>query len=378
MKNNDTLLYFATATNGLETFIYRELQILEKHNVNFVLALMQNKNAHDSNSPKDKWRVVTVSTYHFIFGLILTVFTMPIRLARLLIYCLRWRLYREFFAAISLWFSLRNVSISKMHSSFGDRKLFVAYLLNNFLFNSRATLTTSIHAHEIYASPNEPFFREVVCKVDRVIAISDKNAAILQREFSVPMENIVVNRLTIDTDQFNVTRLPQIITVCRFEERKGLRELLEASKNFIDKANFLIIGWGDIDLQRIVIEERLENVVVFNKLTQRQISILLKNSDIFCLPSKHTSEGGSEGIPVAIIEAMASGLHIVTTDNGSITELVTETIVDQSNVSSLVSGLETALSACITQKINMNNRSLAVEKHGSKNEIAIVQILSEV
>lgn len=378
MKNNDKLLYFATAVDGLETFIFRELNVLEKNNVSFVLALMKNKNASDSNSPKRKWRVVTVSTFNFMCGLVLSIFSMPNRVVSLAIFCIRWKLYREFVASISLWFNLRNTPISKMYSSFGDRKLFVAYLLNRFLFKRRVPLATSIHAHEIYASPNEPFFREVIRQVDKIIAISDKNAAILQEEFAVPSESILVNRLTIDTDQFNIERLHQVITVCRFEERKGLRELLQASKKFIDRANFLIIGWGELDLQQIVLKERLENVTVFDKLTQKQISTMLKNSDIFCLPSKHTEEGGSEGIPIAIVEAMASGLHIVTTDNGSITELVRETIVEQGSVESLVSGLETALTACEKQKINLSNRLIAVEKHGGQNEMAIVKILSEV
>ncbi len=42
------------------------------------------------------------------------------------------------------------------------------------------------------------------------------------------------------------------------------------------------------------------------------------------LPSARTPEGDQEGVPVSLIEAMAAGVPVVSTECGSIPELVTE------------------------------------------------------
>jgi len=48
---------------------------------------------------------------------------------------------------------------------------------------------------------------------------------------------------------------------------------------------------------------------------------LLFNNYIFCLPSKHPY---GEGQPISILEAMANGCAIVTTDHGGIKDIVNE------------------------------------------------------
>lgn len=48
------------------------------------------------------------------------------------------------------------------------------------------------------------------------------------------------------------------------------------------------------------------------------------NADIFVHPSIETSDGEREGIPVALMEAMAAGIPVVATSTGAIPELVTD------------------------------------------------------
>lgn len=55
---------------------------------------------------------------------------------------------------------------------------------------------------------------------------------------------------------------------------------------------------------------------------QEEIRQALNQADIFLLPSKTAADGDMEGIPVALMEAMAVGLPVVSTFHSGIPELI--------------------------------------------------------
>jgi colanic acid/amylovoran biosynthesis glycosyltransferase len=79
--------------------------------------------------------------------------------------------------------------------------------------------------------------------------------------------------------------------------------------------------------------------------TQDAIVPLVQSADIFLAPSVTGADGDIEGIPVAIMEAMALGLPVVSTRHSGIPELVADgesgLLVDEHDVA----GLSDALSA---------------------------------
>ncbi len=105
---------------------------------------------------------------------------------------------------------------------------------------------------------------------------------------------------------------------------KGARYLIEAMKTIIDReknARLLIVGDGDEKefLKDLVKRLNLQEHVNFaGKIPNENIPEYMVASDIFVLPSL------SEGFPVTVLEAMASGLPIVTTDVRGLSEIVKE------------------------------------------------------
>jgi glycosyltransferase involved in cell wall biosynthesis len=80
--------------------------------------------------------------------------------------------------------------------------------------------------------------------------------------------------------------------------------------------HFLCNLVGDGPFRQALMEQveqsGLADCVLFHgQLTRQEISDLLKRVDTLALPSIPTSSGRREGIPVVLMEAMASGVPVV-------------------------------------------------------------------
>ncbi len=121
--------------------------------------------------------------------------------------------------------------------------------------------------------------------------------------------------------------LTRILTVARFHPQKGLALAIQAARNLRDHdVDFVwsVIGDGLLrsELQALVDEYDLNRNVKFLGVKSREFVMFeLEKSDIFVLPSIRTSTA-SDGLPVAILEAMSLGTYVVTTDVGGISEAI--------------------------------------------------------
>ncbi|MGP8215904.1 MAG: glycosyltransferase family 4 protein [Bacteroidia bacterium] len=106
----------------------------------------------------------------------------------------------------------------------------------------------------------------------------------------------------------------KFIFLGRYERRKGIQELNKALKLLLADNNFSFNFIGDIPDKFKITSPLLH---YYGKLTNEQeIKKLLSNNDVLVSPSF------AEGMPVAIMEAMAQGLSIIATDAGSVSTLV--------------------------------------------------------
>lgn len=113
----------------------------------------------------------------------------------------------------------------------------------------------------------------------------------------------------------------------------------------LDLPRFKVLLFGDgplrANLAATIREHRLESVVeLAGHIDHRELIGLYEGGhiDIVVLPSVTTTDGEHEGIPVALMEAMAHGIPVVSTRSGSIAELVDEhsgVLVPEKNVAEL-------------------------------------------
>ena len=358
--------YIVSIGNGLESFIYREVDEVIKRGVKITLYATKYK-SNDVFSPKKEWPVETVSYLKIIIAFIHYLVIHPIKLTQLLIESIKYKTIIELLIAIDYSFRMKRLNIDHIHSVFGDRKFFIGYYCKKIL---EIQLSVTIHAHEIYANPNEIFFRRCVRVADKVVAISDRNRQVLINEYGVNEYQVKTIRLSVDLDNFKKQHKIKVLTVSRFEERKGFRELFDAIKAINrDDVEFIIIGFGELNIRQLIKERGIEDrVTVFDKMSGEQLRFFYNNCDIFCLPSKTTKDGGSEGIPVVLMEAMASEMLVVTTANGSIAELVDNIIVKEGSSQDLSVGLLKAIDLIKENGVaGAENRNKVLSEYGNKN-----------
>jgi len=105
---------------------------------------------------------------------------------------------------------------------------------------------------------------------------------------------------------------------------KGVKYLISAIKILVEKkinVKLIILGDGEdrVSLENLVQKEGLTNYVTFvGYRPHEEVMDFMRNSDIFVLPSL------SEGFPNVLLEAMATGSCIITTNVTGVSEIITD------------------------------------------------------
>ncbi|MBS2210080.1 glycosyltransferase family 4 protein [Carboxylicivirga mesophila] len=128
-----------------------------------------------------------------------------------------------------------------------------------------------------------------------------------------------------------------VVSTGRLAQQKGFQFLIEAAQPIVKQDNnvhFIIAGKGKLEasLKKQIVQAGLEQNVHLIGF-QANVHALLKVADIFVLPSLY------EGMPNALMEALANGVPSVSTDVNGVSELMKDEehgyIVSSGNVSEL-------------------------------------------
>ncbi|MCL5886908.1 MAG: glycosyltransferase [Actinobacteria bacterium] len=171
-------------------------------------------------------------------------------------------------------------------------------------------------------------------QIDRFIAISSKTKTDHCREFRINPDKIVVVHNGVEPDRFDYKQcLAASQQRCNSNahvlgyfgvlgRHKGVDTIIEALPLILERypnTSLLLVGEGnDTPLfQQRVRELKLEDNVVFSPWRQ-EVSGIMEAFDVFILPSQ------AEGMPWAVLEAMASAKPVIATAVGGIPEAVVD------------------------------------------------------
>ncbi len=169
-----------------------------------------------------------------------------------------------------------------------------------------------------------------------LLPVSDFWSERLQ-QFGAREEDIFVHRMGVKTENFKYapktrsnTDPFKLVTVCRFVEKKGLEYAIRGFAKAVSQApdltmRFELIGSGPLEasLKALVRDLGISELVSFSgALPHKEVAHALARSDALVLPSVVSEDGDMEGIPLSLMEAMASGVGVISTYHSGIPELI--------------------------------------------------------
>jgi glycosyltransferase involved in cell wall biosynthesis len=164
----------------------------------------------------------------------------------------------------------------------------------------------------------KPIIRGVWKNAKKVVANSEGLKNLARKTLDIPID-IIYNGVDIKefTPQYNENEKLNILCVSRLIGRKGIEYLIEGIKNLDVELTIVGEGIEEEKLKRLCREIGVQDRVHFKGYVPHdKIKGCYAKADIYVQPSLN------EGMSNTVLEAMASGLPIITTDTGGTKELI--------------------------------------------------------
>jgi colanic acid/amylovoran biosynthesis glycosyltransferase len=208
-----------------------------------------------------------------------------------------------------------------------------------------------------------------------------------------PKRKIVVLKSGLDLEKFPYQpktaideKKLRILSVGRLTEKKGMDDLIIAFSEVVKKypdATLVIVGDGEErgSLEKLIGKLGLEKKVdLLGRVEHAQVQEEMEKCDIFSIASRTAADGNEEGIPNVIMEAMATGRVVVSTEHAGIPELIehkqTGYLVPEKDPEKLGEMLLYALNHQDDwRKIVDQGRQKVEEEHDIKKQIAKLEAL---
>jgi colanic acid/amylovoran biosynthesis glycosyltransferase len=239
------------------------------------------------------------------------------------------RALATFTAATAHADTLIALDTDHVHAHFASYPALAAWICHRF---TGIPYSFTAHAHDVFVHPLG--VRRRAADAAFVVSISDFNRRLL-RKLAPDAAPLHVVHCGVDTNAYRFashapppTGPVRALCVASLREKKGHRVLFQAlasRRPELERIELDLVGDGPLrqDLEAEADRLGLTSRVRFHgDLTEQAVAKMLEQADIFVLPSVIEQSGDTEGIPVALMEAMATGLPVVASRLTGIPELV--------------------------------------------------------
>jgi glycosyltransferase involved in cell wall biosynthesis len=224
---------------------------------------------------------------------------------------------------------MRQSSYDHVHAHFADRATTVAMVVSRLL-NLEYSFTA--HASDIYINP--VLLPEKMTRAKFVATCTGYNESYLKGLIN-GHSDISIKRIYhgLDAGKYEkegeaAESRPVVLAVGQLKEKKGFSYLLKACRLLMDLGYDLachIVGGGQLqatleaEIQRLSLQE---TVSLRGALPHQEVIDEYRQATMFVLPAVISQDGGRDGIPNVILEAMAMEIPVISTQHSGIPEVV--------------------------------------------------------
>lgn len=364
-----------------QTFVYREVAALERRGIGvFTTSVWQpdrHKLSAEARPLMDRtFYIFPVNKPKFITSHLYFLLTRPHKYVGTLAFVLahakpgqRLRTLGHFAQAIYLASEVKKRGVQHLHAHFAINAATIALVISRLL-----DLSFSFTAHNIFFI-DQILLPEKIRESSFISVISEFSRQFLLR--FVPGENLggkmKIVRCGLSLTDFKppadkpANDKPLLLFVAQLAERKGAPYLVEACHKLHQRGlDFTCVIAGDgpqmAEVQARVKQYGLETMVQLpGAIFQDDLKAYLKRTDIFALPCIIGSDGDIDGIPVALMEAMAMEIATVSTTVSGIPELIEDGVsgllVPEKDITALADALQRLIEdPALRQKLGQAGR----------------------
>lgn len=236
--------------------------------------------------------------------------------------------------ALRLACRIQDRGIAHLHAHFGTIATTVARLAARL---AGISYSFTAHAKDIFhESVDRDRFREKLEDAATVVTVSDYNLEYLKSHYGSAAEHVIHINNGLDLEQFSYSdpgqRQPLVLGVGRLVEKKGFEYLVEAFAGVSESvtgARCEIIGGGvaEQELQEQISRLGLEGRVrLLGPQPQCEVRRKLSQASVIAAPCIVAPDGDRDGLPTVLLEAMAMGTPIISTDVTGIPEILEDEV----------------------------------------------------
>jgi glycosyltransferase involved in cell wall biosynthesis len=343
-----------------QTFCYREVAELDRQGVTPPIFSIR----RPKDEPPQDWDPRIVARVHYLpeeselvpeIDRLLKRKALPVRVVDLLAGWGRRTDFLRLYQAIYVGLRLEEKGIHHVHAHFAGMAARTAFWIDKF-FGIQFSFTA--HANDIFAPGDfEIGLDQLMESARSTVTVSDFAAHFLKKRFPASVAKIHRVYNGIDLNDFRrsdfSSPIPSIIAVGRLIEKKGFTDLIRACEVVRKRGREFrcqIIGEGPLEEPlRAQIDDGgwQGQVEVAGPHPQSEVRSRLAGATLFVLPCIAEPSGAMDNLPTVIMEAMAAGLPVVSTQIGGIPEMVVENetglLVSPNDPSALADAIEKLL-----------------------------------
>lgn len=217
----------------------------------------------------------------------------------------------------------------------------------------------SFYGDDAFAFPhignNASRYKKLFRHADKILVLGAYMKAELMR-LGCPEDKLTIHHLGIDVDSIRFSKRTGVqgkpvkfLIASSFVPKKGIDLAIQALARFKDRYTFSldIIGDGPLkqEILKVISETGMENRITLHGYKPYNYFIeLAYTCDIFIQASRTTAQNNKEGTPMAIVDAMATGMAVISTKHSDIPEIVIDGqngyLAEENDLESLVQAIE--------------------------------------